>query len=185
MPLNYMGANHIGSTGGNHEPQRPNNALLYIVGLGSTVGAGAGGKDDAITLSLSSFPLPKVTNNPIEVAYLNEKRKFAGNPVFDDLTIVMKDYIDIGTGAILQKWRYEVYNPETGQIGLAAKYKKAGLIKMYGPNGEFDREIELVGCWPSALDLGEIDMTSEDAVQISMTLTYDKYIPRSGLNPRA
>lgn len=186
MPLRSMGANHIGGASGDHEPQRGSNALLYIIGLNTLqqgVGQGTGGKDDILTLSLSSFPLPKVTNNPIEVPYLNEKRKFAGMPVFDDLPVVFKDYVDIGTAALLQKWRYSVYDPETGFIGLAAKYKKTGLIKMYGPNGQFDREIELVGCWPSALDMGEIDMAAEDAVQLTMTLTYDKYIPRLGLNP--
>lgn len=186
MPLSYMGANHIGGAAGNYEPQRTNNALLYIIGLNSTqqgVGQGTGGKDDVLTLSLDSFPLPKVTNNPLEAGYLNEKRKFAGNPVFDDLPIVLKDFVDIGTAALLQKWRYMVYDPETGKIGLAANYKKSGLIKMHGPNGEFDREIELVGCWPSALDMGEIDQMGEDMVKLTMTLTYDKYIPRAGLSP--
>lgn len=186
MPLNSMGANHLGAQGGNFEPQRQSNGLLYIMGLNTlTTGAGSGSgtKEDILTLALASFPLPKVTMSPIEHGYLNEKRKFVGRPTFDDLPIVFNDSVDTGIGQLLQKWWYACYNPENGQMGLASAYKKAGLIKLYGPNGQFDREIELVGCFPTAFDLGEIDMLAEDTVRITMTLTYDKYIPRVGLNP--
>jgi hypothetical protein len=186
MPLKSMGANHIGAQDGGHEPQRQSNALLYITGLNTITtgnGSGSGTKEDVLTLALASFPLPKMTMTPIEQGYLNEKRKFAGKPTFDDLAIVFNDHVDSGIGLLLQKWSYSVYNPETGQIGLAANYKKEGLIKLYGPEGSFDREIQLVGCFPSAFDLGEADMLGEDTVRITMTLTYDKYIPRLGLNP--
>lgn len=188
MPLNNMGANHIGAQGGTFEPQRQSNALLYIIGLNTITtgaGTGTGSKDDILTLSLASFPLPKVTMSPIEQGYLNEKRKFAGRPTFDDLALVFNDTVSSGSGigALLQKWYYSVYNPETGQLGFAANYKKQGLIKLYGPNGTLDREIQLVGCFPSALDLGEADMMGEDMVRITMTLTIDKWIPRTGLNP--
>ena len=175
MPLPYMGANHIGAVGGNHEIQRSSNALLYITGLG--------GAEALITLSLSNFALPKVTNTPIEVGYLNETRKFAGRPVFDDISVVCKDYVNVPVARVLQKWRSLVYNPATGQIGMAASYKKSAIVKLYGPNGQFDREYTLFGCWPSGLDLGEADMNGDDVVQITMTMAYDKYITGLGVDP--
>jgi hypothetical protein len=101
------------------------------------------------------------------------------------LAIIFHDYVDSGVATILQKWSYSIYNPETGQMGLASAYKKSGLIKLYGPNGSFDREYQLVGCFPSAFDMGEVDMMGEDMVRITMTLTYDKFIPGAGLNPTA
>jgi hypothetical protein len=186
MPLASMSANHVAAAQGQFEMQRASNALLYIIGLNSAVqgaGQGTGIKDDVLTLSLATFALPKVTMTPVEVGYLNEKRKFVGRPTFDDLQVVFNDFVDVGTAALLQKWWYLCYNPENGFIGLAAQYKKSGMIRLNGPNGQFDREYELVGCFPSQFDMGEIDMLGEDGVKITMTLSYDKYIPRTGLNP--
>ena len=78
MPLETLTADHIGQVGGGFEPQRANNALLYIVGL-------AGNENDVLSLSLSSFPVPKSNLGIIEVRYLNQIRKFAGTPEYQAL----------------------------------------------------------------------------------------------------
>jgi len=117
------------------EPQRANNGLLYITGLNSVqqgAGQGTGGAASILTLSLKSFPIPKVTNAPLGVKFLNEERKFAGAPVFDAMTVVFHDYVDQQTASTLQKWRYQVYNPETGQIGLKSQYAQGGRFPPAG-----------------------------------------------------
>lgn len=184
MALDILNADFMGPTGGGYEPQRVNNALLNIVmGGNNNPNATQGARDDDLTLSLDTFPIPKDSNGIIEAGYLNEKRKFAGNPIFDDLSVVYKDFVDRQTAKILRRWRYEVYDPETGKIGLASQYKKKGWVSLFAPNGEFLRSIELIGVWPSAMDPGDIDMAGEDILRITMTLTIDKAIPREGLNP--
>ena len=179
MPINFL-QGVLGSTNFAFEPQRTNNALISVVGL-----EGQGTKDDILTLSVASFPLPKVNNNPIEVGYLNEKRKFDGNPVFDDLAIVFNDYLDVQTAALLWRWRYKVYDPTRGTIGLKSQYAKNGWITLFAPNGDekFNRVYKLIGIWPSQFDPGEIDLAGEDLVKITMTLTIDKAIPDRGLAP--
>lgn len=172
MPLNALHANHIGAVGGGFELQRANNALLYIVNLD-------GNANNVITLSLASFPLPKESSGIIEVNFLNEKRKFAGMVTYDDLTIVFNDYVDKETARLLYNWRYLVKNPVDGKIGNKSAYAKAGRMVKYGPDGGSDREYELQGIWPSALDGGEADFASEDGIKVNMTLTIDKaiYVP--------
>lgn len=173
MPLNALHANHIGAVGGGFELQRPNNGLLYIVNLD-------GNSNNLITLSLASFPLPKETSNIIEVPFLNEKRKFAGMVTYDDLTVIFNDYVDQQTARLLYQWRYLVKDPVSGKIGNKAAYAKAGRMVKYGPDGQSDREYELQGIWPSALDGGEIDFANDgDGLKINMTLSIDKaiYIP--------
>lgn len=162
------------------EPQRVNNALLRIDGLN-----GAGPDADYLQLSIASFPLPKVSNNAIEVGYLNEKRKFAGNPVFDNLACVFNDYIDINTAMLLLKWRHQVYDPTTGRIGLKTQYAKVGDVTLFAPNGDdrYTRVYLLQGVWPSMYDPGEIDHMGEDTVKINLELTIDKAIPSVGLDP--
>jgi len=179
MPVPILSANHIGGTQGNYEPQRVNNA---IIGFDNLPGQA---KDEIIQLSLASFPLPKSANGVIELGYVNEKRKFAGPATFEDIAIVFNDFVDVEVAKKIQAWRYQVYNPQTGAIGLARTYKKTGYITMYAPNGDeaFNREFELIGCWPSNLDHGDIDLAGEDVIKINLTLTIDKAIPRTRINP--
>lgn len=182
MPLSTLYADHIGHANGNFEPQRINNALLRIVGLDS---GGASGKEDDLVLALASFPIPKRTMGIVEIGYLNEKRKFAGIPTYDDLSVIYKDYVDKDIAQILWEWNYQVHNPETGRTGLARKYKKSGSVTLYGPNGdgEFDRVYNLIGIWPSGFDPGDADLQGEDSINITMTLTIDKVIPSTRLKP--
>lgn len=164
----------------NFEPQRTSNAI-FRVSLG-TVGGGDAG---VLAFSVATMPLPKSSNGIIEVGFFNEKRKFAGNAVHDDLQFAFIDYLDLGTVKTLQAWRYQVYNPQTGAVGLAAEYKKTGEIEMFAPNGDDAtlRRWKLYGMWPSQFDAGEIDMSGEDVVRCNVTFTVDKCIPDQGINP--
>lgn len=172
MPLDSLTAQHIGGQApGEFELQRQNNGLLYIVGLDGNI-------DNVITLGLSSFPIPKVSQGIIEVRYLNEARKFPGNVTFDDLSIVFRDYVDRNMAGILLRWRRLCYDPVTGKIGRVAQAKKQARIVLFSPTGDLEREYELQGVWPSAFDGGEIDFSAEDGVNITLTLTYDKFIEK-------
>jgi len=172
MPLDNLTAQHIGGQApGEFELQRTNNGQLIIVGLEANIGG-------VVTLALSSFPIPKISQGIIEVRYLNEARKFPGNVTYDDLTVVFNDYVDRDVAGALLKWRSLCYDPLTGKIGRVAQAKKMARIVLFSPTGDLEREYELQGVWPSAFDGGEIDMAGEDGVKISLTLTYDKFIPR-------
>jgi len=161
-PLDSLSADKIGGPG--YEPQRQNGAYIVIEGL----------DEDPLKMAIVSFPIPKVTNNAVEVHHGNEVRKFAGKPTFEDLSIVMKDYIESPLLDKLLEWRKKVYNHETGQIGWAKDYKKNGYIYLHGPDGNGVRKWRIQGAWPSGFDPGDVDHSSDDTTQITMTLTIDK-----------
>lgn len=169
MPLNTLNADHIGQVGGGFEPQRANNGLLYIVGL-------AGNENDLLSLSLTSFPIPKSNVGIIEVRYLNQIRKFAGTPTFDDLSVVFNDYVDQNTAKVIADWFYLSHNPVTGKTAFASQYKKNGRAVLYAPDGTADREWECQGMWISTFDPGDVDMEGEDRIRITCTITIDKAI---------
>lgn len=176
MPITAVSTKSLGQAGLlNYEPQRVNNCLIRF-NLG-------GSDDDTLEFALSTFPLPKSANGIIEQRHVNEMRKFAGNPTFEDLQVVYKDMVDVDIAKILQKWRYSVYNPETGQVGLASQYKKTGTITLFAPNGGFVRTWKLIGAWPSNFDPGDADLSGEDTINISVTVTIDKAIPDQGIKP--
>lgn len=186
MALATMFANHIGAANGAYEVQRQNNALLYIVGLNTiqqVAGAGSGGAEDVLTLALNGFSLPKRTMGIVEVPYLNEKRKFPGVPTYDDLTVTYNDMVDRPVASVLWRWNKLVHDPETGRTGMASTLKKSGWMSLLSPDGQIERQYELVGIWPSGFDPGDIDMGSEDVLRISVTLTIDKFFARRGLDP--
>lgn len=171
MPIDTLTADHIGQVGGGFEPQRGNNALLYIVGL-------SGNENDLLSLSLTSFPVPKSNVGTIEVRYLNQIRKFAGTPTYDELSVVFNDYVDQNTKTVLANWFYLVHNPLNGKTAFASQYKKNGRVVLFAPDGTHEREWEMQGMWISAFDPGDIDMEGEDRLRITCTITIDKAIYR-------
>jgi hypothetical protein len=164
-------ADHIGKQGGSYEPQRSNNGRLLIADLPSV------GKDDVLALSLQGFSVPKIASNVLTIGYLNETRKFAGNPMYEGITVTFHDYVDIDTATILWAWRRLVHNPLNGTTGLARDYKKTGTIELFAPNGTFVRAYKLQGLWPVSLDPGDINMTSDEPILINCALEVDKWFP--------
>jgi hypothetical protein len=173
MAITDLTANHIGGSGENagYEPQRANNSILQVLGLD-------GDEKNILQLSLQSFPIPKANVGVIELNYLNEKRKFAGIASFDDLSVIFVDYVDKDTCAILQRWFADVYSSTTGQVGMAKDYKKDGKVIQYSPDGSIEREYDIFGMWISAIDPGDADMSSEDVLRVTCTITIDKATPK-------
>lgn len=190
MPVR-LHANHLAQMGTNgfFEPQRANNGILVINEVPEW-----NAEEGRVTLSLESFPIPKENNAQIEARYFNERRKFAGPANVEDMEIVIKDTVDRDVAKVLLAWRRQVYNPgslakfsdgltngwngtfpqEQGAVGLAKNYKKSGAIILVAPDGSHKRQWLVEGLWPMSMDPGDIDMTSEDFIRITMTLSVDR-----------
>jgi hypothetical protein len=173
MALTSMGAH--GFDDNVYEPQRVNNILLYITGLDSDAGGGDAMAEDAVlVLALDSAPIPKRSVGIIEAAHLNEKRKFAGNPVYEDVSIVYKNFCTAETTIALEAWWESVSDADAGTIGYVTDYKKNGYCIAYDSKGEPMDQWNLYGIWPTNFDPGDADMAGEDIVRINMTLAVDK-----------
>ena len=165
-----------------YEPQRNNNFEVQITNLSglTTVDKSqsiASNASDLVTLSVASYAAPQINVSSIPISYGNNKIKFAGVPEFPDSSIVLNDYIGINVEKILTAWQKLVYDPKTQKVGLASKYKKVAYLIEYAPDGTQARQWQLVGCWPSALQLGDFNQEGGSIRQITMTLTYDYCIP--------
>jgi len=163
MALNDMTANFLDQK----EVQRNNNALLTIDGVMNN--------GSPLQLAVESFPIPKTTLSTIEAPLLNESRKYAGKPTFDDLSVVFKDLIEVDIAGAINAWFQTVYDSKTGKIGFARNYKRQGTAELLGPDGSnTGRVYELRGVFPIAFDPGDIDMSGGDYVKINLTLSIDK-----------
>jgi len=172
MSIHVMATN-LAQAYGVFEPQRQHNWDFSIASnlYGSE-------EHDIISLSLATGFLPRVSNEEVAIPYGNEYVFVAGKAVHEAGTLVLRDWVDRQTVALLYQWRLQVYDPRTGAIGLARNYKKTAALDLTGPNvaegtgtgaiqdvlGEFVpqnlgggglrnvlpslRSWELVGCWP-------------------------------------
>ena len=160
-----MGADHIAQGGGEgkYEPQRPFNFQLVLSDVPG---------DKEIKLSVLSFSVPNISNEPIVIPYLNEDRKVAGAVTFETANLVCVDYIDPNTLDFLQQWRDLVYagnEDGDGGVGKASDYKKDGDLQMFG-------------LWPQSLQHGEFNMGSRtEYKQVTLILSVDRmYLTTEG-----
>lgn len=159
------------------EPQRMNNWTL-TVGLGPS-------DDNSIILGLQQFQAPTETSDLIEIYYMNEKRQYAGRTQYDGGTLTLTDWINQGTAEAIRFWREQVYNPNTGAIGLKSEYAKEATLEMYAPgnpggggngSGLVTKKWVLKRVWPLSVSWGPLDMGASEKVQIDVQLVYDKAI---------
>jgi len=177
----FMSANHIAQDA--FEPQRANNVLVEFR-VGPLLGGQA--SSNVLMLSLESFPIPRQQNDPLEQGYLNDRRKFAGMAMADDMDVTFRSYVDQPTLELLSAWRQRVYDPATGRIGRSFEYKRNAnvwflppnavpAISRYGvlPNDIFVLRLPIYGVWPSAIDYGQADMNSGDHLRTNVTFSVD------------
>ena len=165
---NPQSADHIAAQNGSFEPQRSNNFSVEFP---------LGGSDkEIIILGLQSIPLPNEQNEEIEIPYQNERRYIASRYMVDEASMSIRDAVDVDTRGALLRWRKQVFDPTTGNVGLAKDYKKTGYIKMTAPDGTSERLCTLIGAWPKSLNGGNLDMESSDKVVMEVSIRYDKAI---------
>lgn len=146
------------------EIQRANNFQVILEGFPWNV----------FPLAVENFSLPDLSNDIIELAYGNQKVKVAGVPTLGELSVTVKDFIEIDVENILLEWRQKVYNSKTGDIGWAADYKKNGSFYEYSPDWTVRRSWVLIGVWPSSITLGEFSYEDGSKRQITMQLQVDQ-----------
>lgn len=162
-----ISGDHIAASGGTFEPQRTNNFVIEIYGLGPS-------EKETLILSTQSFDLPQESSEVIPVPFQNVQKKIAGPLTWEACTWTLRDFIDNKTREICVNWRAEVGDPDTDQVGLARNYKKEGKIVLLGPNGAFERTCKLIGVWPSAFNPGTADHEGGEKMTMELTLEIDK-----------
>lgn len=164
MAVETLGASHLASAG--WELQRRNNFEISISGVGES--------ERLLTLAVVSGSLPSESNNPISVQYGNSEVKVAGTYTIQSGTLVVRDFLQKDTEALIEEWRSLVYNKETDAVGFAANYKKQARVVQFAPDGSYERTWKIEGVWPSSVSYGDVGQTDNSIKEINITLEYDK-----------
>ena len=71
------------------------------------------------------------------------------------------------------EWIRLSHESVTGRDGYSDFYKKTVQINVLGPVGDIVEEWELKGCYIQDAQFGDLDFSSSDPVEITLTLKYD------------
>lgn len=131
-------------------------------------------KLSAVTpLYVSTATLPDVTWEIAEANYFSGKVKLASRSTINDCSLVLKDYVDPNVAAIAWKWYTDVGSTSEGYVNPPSQYKTDGTLIITDGRGAPINTFTARGCFPSAMQLGDGDYSSQDIMQITMTIMID------------
>lgn len=142
-----------------YEPKTQNRFIFDIDGIPSFL--------------VKSAQRPNVTSTRKEIDYINTRRYVAGKYAWETLDITFQDPIVPSGAQKVIEWFRTHHEFSTGTAGYAASYKKDIRLNMLGPDGTIVEEWKLVGSFIESSNFNELDYSTDDLMDITVTLSYD------------
>lgn len=174
MNENKYGSYHM-IDNSNFEPQRTNNFEVQIIDLDTLDHAGKtfSGISSSIKLAVDKHSIPKFTVSVLKIKRGNTQVKYAGTPEYGSGSMTLNDYIGLEVAGKIAAWQNLVYDPETEEVGLATSYKKRIILREMSPSYEIIRKWEIIGAFPTSVDLGDFNNSDNSVRKITVALEYD------------
>ena len=141
------------------EPKYTNRFIMYI--------------SDIPTYIIKAAGRPSLTNGEVLLDHINVERKLKGKTRWQDLSITLYDPIVPSGAQSVMEWVRLHHESLTGRDGYSTQYKKDIRFNSLSPTGEIIEEWLLKGAFIADSNFGTMDWTTEDSVQIELTLKYD------------
>ena len=185
--VDKFGINVTGSTGQGpiHQPKLKYRYRVLMLGFGQGA-IGGGVATDPITLNTNTCGLPTLTHEEVTVHSFNSRAYYAGKHEWSDIELTVRDTVDNtvtkAVGAQLQT-QLDHYN----QTGYRAGQDYKFTMQIQLLNGGFDSATcawTLEGCFLKSVAYGEVDYSSSEPLNITMTIRPDNCIleDESGIN---
>ena len=116
---------------------------------------------------------PSFTNGEVALDYINVQRYVKGKTVWNTIALTLYDAIVPSGAQEVMKWARLHHESATGRDGYSDYYKKNIRIQQLSPLGEVIEEWKLIGAWINESNFGALDWSTEDVVNIEMTIRYD------------
>ena len=146
------------------EPKIKNRYVFSIAGAGDT------GMDAFL---IKTAARPSIEFEEITLEQLNLKRYVKGKATWANIEISLYDPIIPSAAQSVIEWIKLSHQPTTGRDGYAVNYKKECTIQVLGPIGDLIEEWTLHGAWIKSANFNTLDFTSNEAVDITVSLRYD------------
>jgi hypothetical protein len=143
----------------NFEPKMKNRFIMVIDGLES--------------YTIKAANRPTIQFEKVTLDHINIKRQLQGKGEWQDLEITLYDPIVPSAAQAVMEWVRLSHESITGRKGYADMYKKDVDIYMLGPVGDKIENWKLKGAFITSANFGDLDFSSNDPAQVTVTLTYD------------
>ena len=116
---------------------------------------------------------PSVTFNEVVLDHINVKRKIKGKANWEPLTCDLYDPVTPSGAQAVMEWVRLSHESVTGRDGYSDFYKKDVTFNMLGPVGDIVEEWTLKGTWIQQANFGDLDFSSNEPTDITLSLRYD------------
>ena len=141
------------------EPKVKNRFIMYIEGIPAYL--------------IKAMSRPQLEFEEIVLDHINVKRYIKGKAAWQPIEITLYDPIVPSGAQAVMEWVRLHHESVTGRDGYSDFYKKDITFNMLGPVGDKVEEWTLKGAMIEAANFGDIDFTSSDPLDITLTLRYD------------
>ena len=141
------------------EPKVQNRFIMYI---------------DAIpSFMIKQVSAPSFEDESIKLDHINTYRKIRGKREWGTMDMTLYDPITPSGAQKVMDWARLSYESVTGRAGYSDFYKKDLTLNILGPVGDIVGEWIIKGAILTNGDFGQYDWTSDEAVEIGITVAMD------------
>ena len=116
---------------------------------------------------------PKITQEGKAIEFLNTETYVVGRYKWDAIQVVLRDPIGPSASQAVMEWVRLHSESVTGRQGYAAGYKRDVELEMLDPTGVVVSKWILKNVMVTDADFGNLDYSSDDLAEITMTLQMD------------
>lgn len=125
---------------------------------------------------LMSGSRPSITQNEVEIPFLNTSTWVIGRFVWEPISLVLRDAIGPSAAQAVMEWVRLHSESITGRQGYAAGYKKEVEIEMLDPTGVVVEKWVLQGTMATNVNFGDLSMDDDSLADITIDLRFDRAI---------
>lgn len=141
------------------EPKVQNRFVMYV--------------DNIPSFMVKNVKAPTFTDNIIKLDHINSYRKIRGKREWEDMTMTLYDPVTPSGAQAVMEWARLGYESVTGRAGYSDFYKKNLTLNILGPVGDIVGEWIIMGAVLTNGDFGQYDWTSDEPVEVSITVAMD------------
>ena len=141
------------------EPKLKNRFIMQIDGINAYL--------------IKTINRPSLESDEVILEHMNTTRYVKGKSRWQPLDITLYDPVVPSAAQQVHEWILLHHESVTGTDGYSDFYKKLVKFNLIDPTGAQIEEWELVGCYIQSANFGDLDFSSSDPVEISLTLRYD------------
>lgn len=125
---------------------------------------------------LASASRPSITQNEVEIPFLNTSEWVLGRFTWEPIDVVFKDPIGPSATQAIMEWIRLGSESITGRQGFSVGYRKIVELEMLDPTGVVVEKWILDGAMLTNVSFGDLSMDDDGVAEITATLRFPRAI---------